>query len=96
LAEVRGREIVFVKELTGRQNVFSPLEGFGPAAKDYDVTIEHRNAGAGMRITSDRPMVRLVLWAIRTTACPEPYIQLRIEPGRTEKWWTRYEFYTLK
>jgi len=96
LAEVRGHEFAFVKEITGRPSVYSPLEGFGPTAKDYDITIENRNAGAGVRITSDRPLAKLIVWAIRTTACPEPYIQLRIEPGRTEKWWTRYEFYTLK
>ena len=94
--EVRGRELVFLKELTGQQYAMSLLEGFGPTAKDYDITVENRNTGAGARITSDRPMVRLNFWTIRATLCPEPYIQLRIESGRTEKWQTRYQFYTLK
>jgi hypothetical protein len=96
LLEVRGRELVFLKELTGQQSVQSLLEGFGASAKDYDITVENRNAGAGARITADRPIVRINFWTRRETFCPEPYIQLRIEPGRTEKWVTRYQYFTLK
>jgi len=96
LLEVRGRELVYLKELTEKESAISLLEGFGPTAKDYDITVENRNTGAGVRITSDRPMVQLRFWTIRATLCPEPFIQLRIEPGRTEKWQTRYQFYTLK
>lgn len=48
-----------------------------------------------MRITSDRPMSRLAFWSIRTTICPEPYIEVRVEPGGEFTWITSYELYTL-
>jgi hypothetical protein len=34
-------------------------------------------------------------WAIRTVAVAEPYIQLKIEPGKESRWTTRYDFYTM-
>lgn len=95
LAEVRGSELVFLQELQNRQSTFTELQGFGNTAKDYDIRIENRKAGAGVRITSDQPLAKLVFWSIRTTACPEPYVNLRIDPGRESKWRISYEFYTL-
>jgi hypothetical protein len=49
----------------------------------------------GVRITGDRPIAKLVFWSIRTTFCPEPYIDMRIEPGSESAWKIAYEFYTL-
>jgi hypothetical protein len=51
----------------------------------------HRRAHPG------RPALeKLVFWSIRTTACPEPYVKLRVEPGREEAWTLRYELYELE
>ena len=36
-----------------------------------------------------------LLNSIRTTFCPEPYIDMRIEPGGESAWKIAYEFYTL-
>jgi len=95
LAEVRGKELAFLKTLEGRQSVYSELTGYGPSASDYDIRIENRKTGAGVRILGDQPLAKLVFWSIRSTLCPEPYIQTRVEPGRESKWRINYEFYTL-
>ncbi len=94
--EARGRELVFLKTFEGQQSAQSLLEGFGPGADDYRFAIENQNAGAGVRVAGDRPVVRLNFWTRRETVCPEPYVQIKIVPGKTEKWQLRYEFYTLK
>jgi hypothetical protein len=94
--EARGRELVFLKGFDGQQSTQSLLEGFGPAAKDYQFAIENQNAAAGVRVIGDRPIVRLNFWTRKETVCPEPYVQMRIPPGKTEKWELQYEFYTLK
>ena len=95
LAEIRKGQIVYLKELEKGQSVFTELEGFGAAARDYDIRLENRKAGMGVRITADRPIAKLVFWSIRTTFCPEPYIDMRIEPGSESTWTITYEFYTL-
>lgn len=95
LAEARGKAIEYLKELAEGQSAGAALTGFGPDAKDYDIRFENRRAAAGARITADRPLDSLYFWTARTTVCPEPYIRLRVEPGRETSWRIRYEFYTL-
>ena len=95
LAEVRGRELAYLRELQPGESLFTELAGFGPSARDYDIRIEHARAGAGVRIEGDRPLAKLVFWSIRKTLCPEPYVALRVDPGGQEQWSLRYTFYEL-
>ena len=95
LAQVTGKDLMYTQALEKGQSVFTELEGFGASASDYDLRIENRKSGAGVRIRGDRPLVKMVFWSIRTTACPEPYIQIEVAPGREEKWKFTYDFYTL-
>jgi hypothetical protein len=96
LAETDGNEIIFLRKLEEKEHVYSAgLEGFGNLAKDYNFNIQNQKTGAGVRITSDQPLEKLVYWACSTTACPEPYIRLKILPGNEMKWNIKYEFYTF-
>jgi len=84
---------VYLKEIGPEQSVFGEYKGFGNHAKDYSIRLENRAAGAGVHITGSRPMTKLIYWSIRTTFCPEAYVDLSIEPGRETKWTYTYEFY---
>ena len=95
LAETRGRELTYLRELEKGQSVFTELAGYGEGADDYSIAVENRKTGAGVRITGDRPLSKLVFWSIRTTVCPEAYVQMRVEPGRDFHWRIAYDFYTL-
>ena len=94
-AEVRGKEIIFPRELQGKNGVFSELEGTKNDVKDYDFRIENLKTRAGVHITSDQPLERVNFWAISTVASAEPYIHSRIDPGKQSQWTIRYDFYTL-
>lgn len=96
-AEVHGNEIDYVRELRdGHDTASSLLKGFSDNAKDNDIRVENARAGIGVREVGDQPMVRLNLWSIRTTVCPEAYIHLRVAPGEEKRWKIRYIFYELK
>jgi hypothetical protein len=96
LAKIDGNSIRFVRELTNKEHVFyGEMKGFGDTAKDYDIRVENQKSGAGVRITSDRPIERLVFWTASTTLCPEPYIKIKVEPGESFTWTINYNFYTL-
>ena len=94
-AETRGKEFRYLRELPKGPSVATDLEGYGNTASDYDIRVENLAAGAGVRQTADRPIAKLYLWSIRSTVCPEAYIEMRIEPGREFIWNISYEFYTL-
>ena len=95
MAEVRGKEFIYLKELQAGQSVYSLMDGFSDKVADYDVRVENRKAKIGVRQTADRPMSKLNFWSIRSTVCPEPYIDFKIDPGQETTWTIKYEFYTL-
>ena len=95
LAEVRGNEIVFVKPLSGKDQLAVPIQGFGDSVQDSEIVIENRKVGAGVKITGDRPLVRDLLWSIRTVLAIEPYIAIDIQPGAEFKWKNIFEYYTI-
>jgi hypothetical protein len=93
IAEVRGNQLLLKKTLTGEDRVYTRISGFGPDAKDYDVRVESRDAGVGVRITADRPLSRVALWAIRAPHSIEPFIALNVEPGAEFTWRLQYDYY---
>jgi len=96
LAKTDGKEIVFLKGIEKRDQVYSAgLQSLDNAPPAYDIKVQNQKTGAGMRITSDAPLSKLVFWACTTTACPEPYIKVSVPPGAEMKWNINYEFYTF-
>ncbi len=71
------------------------LAGFSTSRFDYDIRVENRGTGAGVRVTSDRPLSDMVFWSSPTTACPEAYIHVRAERDAPMEWTTVYDFYSL-
>jgi hypothetical protein len=94
IVQTRDSSLVFQRELAAKEYVYSAgLTGFGPTASDYDIRIENEKTGAGVRATANQPLDKLVFWACQTTACPEPYLRLRVPAGQTVAWTIRYTFY---
>ncbi len=85
-AALDGQRFRYVKGLADKDRVSAALQGFGSAAGDYAFTIENAAAGAGMKITGDRPLSSLSLWSIRSVLALEPFIAISIDPGRDFTW----------
>jgi hypothetical protein len=92
-AEVRGSDLVFLRTFEPKQTIFSELDGFGSGARDYGFTMENRATGAGVRVTGDRPVQKLYFWSAWKTICPEPYIDVSVDAGKTSSWRTTYAFF---
>jgi hypothetical protein len=91
-----GKSIVFLRELGKGEQLYSPgLQGLSGTYKDYDFKIQNQKTGAGIHVTADQPLEKLVYWACPTTACPEPYIKISVAPGKEMKWNINYEYYTF-
>ena len=96
LAETEEKSLHYLHELERGQTVFTELNGYSGNAADNDIRVENAKTGAGVRQTGDHPLSKLVLWSIRTTVCPEAYIDLKVEPGKEVSWRIAYEFYTAQ
>ncbi|MGB4292016.1 MAG: hypothetical protein WBJ37_03920 [Bacteroidales bacterium] len=94
---IQGNRLVYLRTQKPDDRVYCrDLKGYRPVPGDYDIRIENSIAGAGMRITCDRPLVRLAFWSSTTTVCPEPFIRVSAKPGEKFEWQLKFEFYTLK
>ncbi len=93
LAEIRGHELVYLRNLQKGQSVATDITGFSNDPSDNEVRVENHKTGAGVRETGDHPLSRLHLWSIRTTVCPEAYIDLKIAPKQEARWRIAYYFY---
>jgi hypothetical protein len=94
-AEVHGNEVVFVKQLSGRDEVPVFLQGFSADPKDTEMVIENKKVGAGLKIIGDRPLTRDLLWSIRSVLAIEPYIAIDVQPGDEFTWKNTFDYYTL-
>jgi hypothetical protein len=69
--------------------------GFSEKPEDYDIRIENKKVGAGMRITSDRPLSNVGYWSIKTVLAIEPFTALAITPGEEFTWTIAYDYFTV-
>jgi hypothetical protein len=95
LGEVRGNEIRYLKTLEGKDRMTLSATGFSDSPKDYDIRVENRKTGAGVRATADRPLSNLNLWSIKTVLAVEPFIAMTIERGTEFTWQITYDYYTI-
>lgn len=95
LIEINGNEIVYKRPLTGRDQAVVLIKGFSDRIKDTEIIIENKKVGAGLKISGDRPLIRDILWSIRTVLAIEPYISIDIQPGAEFTWKNMFEYYTI-
>jgi len=94
VAEIRGNQIRYLKNLTGQDRVTFGILGFSQDAKDYDIRVENHKSGAGVRVVSDRPLASAALWSIRSVISMEPFVDVSTPVGQTSTWTYTYTYYT--
>jgi len=77
---------------------FSPKEAYGTEFKKHDlpashnaVLVENTKTGAALRINGDSAISRYHFFAIGAVVCPEPFVTLRIAPGKKLNWSDTYD-----
>lgn len=95
LARTSGPSLVYTENIPEGDNIIAYLSGYGDSAKDHGFTIENTKVKAGVRLTGDRPLSRLLFWSPSTTLCPEPHVDIRVGVGESDRWTLKYEFYTM-
>ena len=94
-AEIRGNQIVYLKTLANQERVATPIQGFGDQARDYDVRVDNKKAGVGVRYTANRPLQSEALWSIRAVLAVEPFIHISVAPGQESTWNMTYDYYAV-
>ena len=91
IARFRGNAIELDAPL-GDRSLWLPLfEGEDPGHYSA-ASVRNLRSGAAVQFKGDAAIHRMVFWAVERAACPEPFIRIRLEPGQTRSWSTRYRF----
>jgi hypothetical protein len=96
LAEIRDNQFVYLKQLSGEDEAVAVFTGFSNDIKDTEIIIENHKVGAGIKISGDRPLIRGILWSLRSVIAIEPYMDIDIKPGEEFTWKNIFDYYTLK
>jgi hypothetical protein len=87
LVELNGKELRFKKPLdTG--SVFASLAGFDRDCK-AGFTLHHAKTEWALRVfgpAPDQPLSKFNFWAVKTAACPEPFLSINLKPGKEVEW----------
>ncbi len=97
LIKFENSDMKYLKELTKGESTMEYPTGYtGDRVEDYDFTVKNSKTGAGVRITSNRPLSKFMFWSVPTTLSPEPFIKINALPGEDFKWNIKYEFESKK
>ena len=92
--QIDGRTVRFVAPLEPRNGVGAYITGYSNRVSDYDFTFEDKGSGIGVQQTADAPLVKMYLWATPKTVCPEGYLAIHVDPGKSQSWAIHYRFFT--
>lgn len=94
IAEVKDKSIVIRKKFGQEKAIFTELEGFDKAAQNNWALVYDRVKRMGVKIIGDFPLSRFNFYAEADGFCPEPYIDIHLEPGKSLTWRRTYIFGT--
>jgi len=92
LMAIRNDKLVFLRDLEN-DRIWMELSGFRNKSEDHQFTMRNKKTGAGVHVSMDRPLHRMVFWACRTTFCPENFIWISVAPGESFSWSLNYELF---
>ena len=92
IVKLENNDIVFLRGLQRSEQAYFPDLGGGQPIS-YQLEVKNVKSGAGVKISGDQPITKMVFWSSPSTVCPEPYITIRVEPGQTFRWTITYEYY---
>jgi hypothetical protein len=95
IAETKGKEIGFLKNIEQGKCIFSNLTGFDNKVGSNQFAIENTKSGAGLKFQADRSVAWAKLYATPSTICPELGISINLKPNQQFSWENQYGFYLL-
>jgi hypothetical protein len=89
LAKLDGSTLGFNERLrTG--SMFGELQGHKSQTSDFRFELTHKPSKLKIVCAGDQPLFKFNFWCVEKTICPEPYVKLTVEPGKTIDWTIRY------
>lgn len=90
-ATISGNRINLNKELE-MQALFTELAGFKQTPRHNSFFVEHKKNKASVHMNSTIEPFLYNFYAARYAVCPEPFVDIQLEPGESKEWTNQYTF----
>jgi len=91
-ARIDGTILGFSRELKEKEALFSELEGNQANSEHNHLVVKHAGKSIALTIDGDGTLDHFNFFAVRRSVCPEPFVNVKLEPGKTMRWKTTYTF----
>ncbi len=89
---IKDSTVSFTKKLGFGNGASAVFPGCDDKPSSSVVTVYQDDLKTGLRISSDQPLARSLVYCAPTAVCPESHVAISILPGGAKQWETRYEF----
>ncbi len=92
-AGFRDHSIIVAEPLGAEESLWAIVfDGHDPGGFNA-ARVRNLQTGAAVDFEGDARLERMVFWAVERAVCPEPFIRIRLAPGQSREWKTRYRFH---
>ena len=91
-AVIVGGRATLARAPDAHQSIRFAINGFGPDARDFRITVTSADGQAAVTMTGDRPLDKLSLWSIRSVLAVEPYLRVDVQPRDSFRWRYVYDY----
>lgn len=92
LVSLDQHKLRFLKQFEAT-SVFMTLKGYNNSPEHHAFSVSNKRSGAGVTVKLDQPLHQMNFWACQTTFCPENFIYIDLEPGRSFEWQADYSLF---
>jgi hypothetical protein len=88
--QIRAGVTGVIVEKTPDEHFYYESEPVGGSPPGESIRLLFKKSDVELMITTDRSVHRIAVWGSPTLICPEPFVQISVDPGETVSWATSY------
>jgi len=85
VAEVSDQTVRYLEDV-GARSFFAELMGHRRMVSDNWFQLRHKPTRITIECQGNKPLSKFNFWGTKSTICPEPFIEINLEPGQTSQW----------
>jgi hypothetical protein len=87
-----GKTLRFSELIGPNRSFFAELIGHRQSVADHHFVLKHKPTGVAIDCNGDRSLKKFNFWGRENTICPEPYVQIELNPEQKLEWRLEYRF----
>jgi hypothetical protein len=88
----KGNALTFPYVLKNKEPIWTQFKGLKGTVDENTFVVANAKKGVQLAVQGDQPPAMFRFYAEATAACPEPFVRIRVAPGKEKSWSSDYIF----